>query len=72
MNNSYNPIPDIYFFENQGNPTLRSPNSPYEISFYQTRDTLNNPELYEDFIKNCISRFRSSKTYKNYKCFSQE
>lgn len=69
MMNNYNPIPDIYFFENCGNPTLRSPSSPYEISFFQTRDSLNNPELYEDFIKNIISRFRKSKTYKNYKSF---
>ena len=69
MNNIYNPIPDIYFFENLGNPTLRSPNSPYEISFHQTRASLNNPELYEDFLKNCISRFRKSLTYKNYKSF---
>lgn len=63
------PISDIYFFENNGNPTLRSPNTPYELPFYQTRDSLNNPELYEDFIKNTISRFRKSRTYKNYKAF---
>jgi hypothetical protein len=70
MNNiSCNPIPDIIFFENNGNPTLRSPNTPYEISFNQTRASLNDPELYEDFLKNIISRFRKSKTYKNYKSF---
>lgn len=64
----FNPVPGIYFFENDGNPTITSPNSPYEISFYQTRDTMINPELYEAFITNCISRFRKSETYTNYKC----
>lgn len=64
---TYNNIPEIYFFNNNGNPTITSPNSPYEISFYQTRETLNNPELYEAFIKNIISRFHSSETYTNYK-----
>lgn len=67
--NITNPIPDIYFYENSGNPTLCSPNSSYEISFHQTRATLNNPELYEEFLKNCISRFRKSRTYSNYKSF---
>lgn len=67
MDINYNPIPDIYFFNTEGNPTISSPLSPYEISFYQTRDTLVNPELYEAFITNCISRFRKSETYSNYK-----
>lgn len=62
-------ISNIYFFEDEGNPTLTSPNTPYQLPFYQTRATLNNPELYEDFIKNTITRFRHSKTYKNVKAF---
>lgn len=67
MTMDYNPVPGIYFFDVDGNPTITSPNSPYEISFYQTRDTMVNPELYEDFIYNAISRFRKSMTYNNYK-----
>lgn len=67
MTLDYNPVPGIYFFENDGNPTVTSPNSPYEISFYQTRDTMVNPELYESFIYNAVSRFRKSVTYTNYK-----
>lgn len=62
-------IPDIEMLNINGNPTIRSPNSPYEISFNQTRASLNDPELYEDFIHNIISRFRRSKTYSNYKSF---
>lgn len=67
MDMDFNSVPDIYFFSKDGNPTITSPNSPYEISFYQTRDTLINPELYEAFITNIIARFRKSETYKNYK-----
>lgn len=63
----YNPTPDIYFFTNEGNPTIASPNSPYEISFYQTKETMVDTELYEAFITNAVSRFRKSQTYKNYK-----
>lgn len=64
---NYKHIPDIEGLDVCGNPTLRSPNSPYEISFYQTRASLNDPELYEDFIHNIITRFRKSETYKNVK-----
>lgn len=67
MDMDFNPVPDIIFFNKEGNPTISSPNSPYEINFYQTRDTMINPELYEAFITNIISRFRKSGTYKNYK-----
>ena len=48
------------------NPTLRSPNTPFEQPFYQTRDTLTDVDTYSQFLKNAIRRFRSSRTYKNY------
>ena len=51
------------------NPTLRSPNTPFEQPFYQTRDTLTDVDTYSQFLKNAIRRFRSSRTYKNYKAF---
>lgn len=65
----YNPTRDIYFFSNNGNPTITSPNSPYEISLGQTRESMQDPEVYEAFVKNAISNFRHSETYTNYKGF---
>lgn len=53
----------------QENPTLKSPNSPFELPFYQTKDTLADVELYTRFLKNAIRRFRQSKFYTNYKGF---
>ena len=62
-----NGIPDIELY-GENNPTIYSPNSPYEISFYQTKQTLTeNVEDYSDFLHNAISRFRKSRTYKHYK-----
>lgn len=59
---------DIFTY-NEENPTLRSPNSPFELSFAQTRDSLMDVESYRSFLENAISRFRHSPTYKNYKSF---
>ena len=69
MNNKeYNEIPDIRIsYDDQFNPTLRSPNTPFEQPFYHTRDMFMDVDNYKYFIENCISRFRHSKTYKNYK-----
>lgn len=65
---NYNLLPDIINNEDvPNNPTLRSPNTIYELPFYQTRETLINIEDYKRFLDNAISRFRHSKTYKNYK-----
>lgn len=54
-------------FYNQSNPTVKSPNSPYEIQFYQDRTSLMDIETYKNFLQNSISRFRHSRTYKHYK-----
>lgn len=59
-------VPDIFVY-NDYNPTLHSPNSPYDVSFAQTRDTLLDVEIYKRFLDNAITRFRASKTYKHYK-----
>lgn len=58
--------PDI-FMHNDANPTLVSPNSPFEVPFGQTRDTLLDVEAYKHFLDNAIQRFRRGKTYKHYK-----
>lgn len=68
MSDEYNKIPDIHIcYDDQHNPTLRSPNTPFELPFRHTRDTFMDVDEYKYFIENCISRFRHSKTYKNYK-----
>ena len=59
-------VPDIYL-RNENNPTLSSPNAPFDICFAQTKETMLDGDLGERFIKNAVSRFRKSRTYKNYK-----
>lgn len=61
-----NKFPDIDSY-NSDNPTLISPNSLYEISFYQTPESTINVEDYKRFIENAIHRFRTSPFYKIYK-----
>lgn len=65
--NNYNPIPGIEVTNEQINPTIKSPNSVYEISFWQTRDSLLDVETYKAFIDSCVARFRHSATYTHYK-----
>lgn len=68
MSEDFNEFPDIEIeFSDKENPTLRSPNAIEELSFRSTEDTFMDVDVYKDFINNCISRFRHSKTYKNYK-----
>ena len=69
----YNGLPEVDFFNDlDGNPTISSQNSEYQISFYQTRETLLDVEIYRHFLKNAISRFRRSITYKHFKSFLME
>lgn len=66
-------VPGIYIsYDNNYNPTLRSPNSPFEEHFYSTRDDFMDVDTYKHFIENCIARFRHSKTYTNYKHYLYE
>ena len=62
-----NDFPDITMYLNNGNPTLRSPSSPYEISLMQTKETLSDIDSYARFINNAITQFRHTKFYKGYK-----
>ena len=64
-------IPDIWRY-NDANPTLHSPNSPFDIQFAQTRESLMDVEIYKNFLDNAIARFRHSRTYKNYKAHLME
>lgn len=66
---SNNQIPGISLTSIYNNPALVSPNSSFILPFYETRETLFDTETYEDFLKNAISRFRKSRTYKHYKSF---
>lgn len=51
------------------NPMLRAPGSALDLSFYQTRETLLDPEKYRSFLKNAEHRFRASQEYKDYKSY---
>lgn len=67
---NYNQFPDIETYDdNFYNPTLTSPNCPFVLPFYQTRESLQDVEAYKSFLDNAISRFRHSTTYKHYKGF---
>lgn len=63
-----NTFPDIYYDNNLYNPMISSPNAPYAISFYQTRESLlSDADIYKKFLDNAIARFRHSRTYSSYK-----
>jgi hypothetical protein len=65
-----NNIPDIEVeYDDRYNPMVNSPNAPYALPFYQTRDTLIDVDVYKDFLNNAISTFRHSVFYKNYKSY---
>jgi hypothetical protein len=63
-----NEFPGIKIFEGI-NPTLTSPYSPFSLSFYQTRKTLIDIDLYQRFLSNAIKQFRGTEVYKHYKAF---
>ena len=69
--NELEPVIHIQDFDiitkNDINPTLSSPHTTYDISFYQTKESLMDPEKYKSFLKNAERRFRASKEYKIYK-----
>lgn len=67
INLNGNDFPDIISYLNNGNPTLRSPSSVYEISLMQTKESLTDIDSYSRFINNAINQFRHSRFYKAYK-----
>lgn len=58
--------------EDVANPTLISPNNEFTIQFYETRDSLIDPETYRNFIVTTKSLFRNYIGYKHYKAFLME
>lgn len=62
-----NDFPDIESYLNNGNPTLRSPNSSYELPLLQTKESLTDIDNYGQFVHNAVSQFRKLRVYKNYK-----
>lgn len=62
-----NSFPGIELLNNNGNPTLTSPNSPFQISLYQTRESLMDVETYRNFLNSIITRFRKGIFYTPYK-----
>lgn len=67
INLNENDFPDIISYLNNGNPTLRSPSSVYEIGLMQTKESLADIDSYSRFINNAINQFRHSRFYKAYK-----
>ena len=53
----------------QKNPSIRASASSLDLPFYQTKETLSDPETYRNFIKNIESRFRRSQEYTAYKAY---
>ena len=71
-NNEIKPViinskyPDLFTYNNF-NPTLYSPNSPYQIMFAQTKESLMDVDVYRNFLYSAITRFRQSNFYRHYK-----
>lgn len=63
----YNPIPDIESTIYNSNPTLFSKNSLYSLPLFQTKETLQDIELYRSFLKSVERMFRGSVRYTRYK-----
>ena len=62
-------FPNLELRKDPVNPIVKSQYVPYELSFYQTKYTLMDIDVYTNFLKNAISRFRKSRTYKGYKAY---
>lgn len=59
-----NDIPGISVeYDDSYNPMVISPNAPYGITFYMTRETLLDVEVYKNFLDNAIAGFRHSNAY---------
>lgn len=59
-----NDIPGITIeYDDSYNPMVISPNAPYGITFYMTREILLDVEVYKNFLDNAIAGFRHSNAY---------
>lgn len=57
----------IVEYDTNFNPSIQSVNCSFPLQFYATEETFVDIEYYKRFLDNAISRFRTSRTYKNYK-----
>ena len=63
-----NDIPGITVeYDDSYNPMVISTNAPYGITFYMTRKTMLDVEVYKNFLDNAIAGFRHSLVYKTIK-----
>ena len=69
LREEYNPLPGIITYDTEVNPTIHSPSAEYDIPFYITKEYVMDIDLYRNFIKNCVYRFRRSRYYKQYKAY---
>lgn len=68
INQEFNQYPDIISFDEK-NPTVRSPYAVTDLPFYQTKETLQDIDIFRNFLRNAETRFRSSREYKSYKAY---
>lgn len=59
-------------YDTDFNPSIQSPNCSFPVQFYATADSFVDIEFYKRFLDNAIRRFRTSRTYKNYKGYLME
>lgn len=69
LREEFNPLPGIITYDTEINPTIHSPYAEYDIPFYITKECVMDIDLYRNFVKNCVYRFRRSKYYKQYKSY---
>lgn len=69
MSAAYNPLPNIETIDVNNNPGIYSPDSTYAIFFYETRESLMDPDNYRSLLKDIERRVRTSVAYSNYKGF---
>ena len=56
-------------YDDSYNPTIKSPAALFALQFYETEESLMDVDEYKKFLDNAISRFRHSRTYKQYKSY---
>lgn len=59
-------------YDDSYNPTIKSPAALFSLQFYETEESLMDIDEYKKFLVNAIKRFRSSRTYKQYKSYLME
>lgn len=63
IHHEFNEFPNIIQYDDV-NPTISSPNAMYDLQFYMTKESLEDVDLFRQFISNAVGRFRRSRDYK--------